>query len=197
MVGGCVGFGLLLSAGFPTSALAGKRRAAPARKKSPPVQARINVEEPPRDRTRIEDEVNLGRAAMEASRYFNAERAFTAALSLDPRHREALTGAAEAAFENAHYEQARGWAERAVVEAETVQNFTLLGHANAKLGDLEKAIAAYNKALALHPSPQDSEDLKEYLRRARSEPPRGPSQPRGPSRPTGRTRTAHHPSFIR
>jgi Flp pilus assembly protein TadD len=152
--------GLALVLGATADGAAAHRRASPRKKAAaaPIAEPRLT----PEQKMEADEKLRIGREAMESMRYNEAELAFTSILTFDPRNPEALTGAAEAAFENAHYDQALTWIERVVWEAPTVQNYTLLGHADAKLGHFEQARVAYAKALSLRP---DDPDIKEWLRR--------------------------------
>jgi tetratricopeptide (TPR) repeat protein len=159
-----IGLALVLGAAANVAAAAG-RRASPRKKAAaaaPVADSRLT----PEQKMEADEKLRIGREAMESTRYNEAELAFTSILTFDPRNPEALTGAAEAAFENAHYDQMLTWIERAVWEAPTVQNYTLLGHADAKLGRFEQARVAYAKALSLRP---DDPDIKEWLRRTDAE----------------------------
>lgn len=157
---------IALGLAWPATSWAARRRPGTARKKAvtaaPMVDDRISAE----NKLETEEKLRIGREAMESQRFNEAEMAFNSILTFDPRNPDALTGAAEAAFENAHYDQALAWAERAVWEAPTFKNFTLLGHADAKLGLFEQAKVAYAKALSLRP---DDPDIREFLRRTEAE----------------------------
>jgi tetratricopeptide (TPR) repeat protein len=148
------------------AAEAAPRRSARARRKAAVTAPVIDDQAAIDQRLEIEDKLRIGRDALQSLRFTEAEFAFKSILTYDPRNAEALAGASEAAFESAHYEQALAWAERAVWEAATPHNLTLLGHADAKLGKLEQAKVAYVQALAKRP---DDPDLKEFIRRTDAE----------------------------
>jgi tetratricopeptide (TPR) repeat protein len=151
-----------LIASSPTPLLAARRRPRAHKKSASAAPAETN----PEQKLEAEEKLRIGREALETQHYNAAELAFSSILTFDPRNADALTGAAEAAFENAHYEQALAWIERAVWEAPTVKNYTLLGHADAKLGLFDQAKVAYTKALSLHPG---DPDLEEWLHRTEAE----------------------------
>jgi cytochrome c-type biogenesis protein CcmH/NrfG len=154
-----LGLAAAVAAELTAPATAAPRR--PARRKAAAAPAAVERLSP-EQKMDAEERLRIGREAFEKQQYKDAEMAFSSVLTFDPRNPDALAGAAEAAFENAHYDQALTWAERAVWEAPNVKNFTLLGHADAKLGMFEQARVAYAKALGLLP---DDPDLKEWLRR--------------------------------
>jgi Flp pilus assembly protein TadD len=168
--------GLALVVGVATQAAAAGRRASP-RKKAATAARAPDSRLTPEQKMEADEKLRIGREAMESMRYNEAELAFTSILTFDPRNPEALAGAAEAAFENARYDEALTFIERAVWEAPTVQNYTLLGHADAKLGHFEQARVAYAKALSLRP---DDPDIKEWLRRTDVELSKPPSDRNGP-----------------
>lgn len=116
--------------------------------------------------TVVNERIDAAREALDRAHFIKAERIFESVLELDPTSRAALEGAAEAAFENAHYFKALVWAERAVAIAPTTKNYVQLGHASMKLGQFDRAAVAYGKALGILP---EDTDLQERVRVAKQE----------------------------
>jgi tetratricopeptide (TPR) repeat protein len=101
------------------------------------------------------------RETADASYYGHAERAFTRALALNPKHPAATTGMAWVQGGRHEFEKSIDWANKAIaLDPRDHSAYGLLGDAAAEMGDYEAAFEYYQKMLDLRP------DLASYSRGA-------------------------------
>ncbi|HEX7915359.1 aspartyl/asparaginyl beta-hydroxylase domain-containing protein [Rudaea sp.] len=101
----------------------------------------------------IEAQLQHARAAAEASRYEEADAAFTCVLAHDPDHPEALNYLAQRALLAGRAAQAAAMLERAtVVEKGSAELWKNLGFARLAAGDAQAAVAALETSIGLDPA---------------------------------------------
>jgi len=101
----------------------------------------------------IEAQLQHARAAAEASRYDEADAAFTHVLARDPDHLEALNYLAQRALLAGRAAQATAMLERATaVEKSSAELWKNLGFARLAAGDAQAAVAALETSLGLDPT---------------------------------------------
>ncbi len=111
---------------------------------------------------------NLGAALMQkaretadASYYTHAERAYQAALALNPKSVDALNGMAWINSGRHEFEKSLDWAHKALaVDTKSNDAYGLIGDAQVEIGDYEAAFTAYQQMLDLRP------DIASYSRGA-------------------------------
>ncbi len=92
----------------------------------------------------------LGMSSWKSGEYQKALSAFEQALQLDPGHRKSLFNSSRVLLESGHPKEALERIETALgQEPMSNEGLRLLGRARYEIGDVEGAIAAYQKALSI------------------------------------------------
>lgn len=119
--------------------------------------------------THIKSLYNRGRAYEELGKYSEALEDFTAVLKEDPTNVNALLSiAADYYYRLQDYDNTIFYAEKVLAVDESAMAHTLIGKAHQKLGELNKAMAAYNAAISVDREYADAYisrgSLRVYLR---------------------------------
>jgi serine/threonine protein kinase len=142
-------------------------QAVPRRRRNHPAADPAGIVPPALgDALRAREAAARGALAFKTGQIQQAEKEFRDALAADPQNVSVLIGLAAVEFENANYEAASRWARGAVGLAPANPEYQLLlGHAYFKVGKLEEAMRAYDRAQSL--SPHDG-TIASSLARARA-----------------------------
>ncbi|KAH8604197.1 putative Tetratricopeptide repeat [Trypanosoma vivax] len=95
---------------------------------------------------------DLGNEAYKAKQYDVALDLYERGIVLDPQNVDLLNNASAAKFAMQCYNEAKAYAVRSINARENFKAYKRLGDSQWKLGELQEAITAYERALAMEPN---------------------------------------------